>query len=365
MLVFLRLLFFILLHVSANAHLVPIEQGELSIQKNYGLIKLSIPLSSLIQFDDNKDGHLGRDEFFLHQKEMSFEIQNRLKIKIDDKLVNFDYLHVAFISSDKSSKNENYRLLLLGNFKTPDKIKKYLSIYCDLFGSKSDDQSFSIIATNNTLQEAVAEVAVFNPFHKEIYLFKSIKELFCDYLFLGIEHILTGYDHLLFLLALLLGGFSFGYWLFVVSIFSIAHTITLAASVFSIVQISPSIVEPIIALSIMFMALLNIFKFSNQKNISIFFLVFIFGLLHGLGFSSAIDLSGIGFSRKIFSLVGFNIGVEIGQLIFIFFSLILFSLFRNLLTSKKISLFRNYILYIDFILGLFLFISRYFYFDFF
>ena len=109
---------------------------------------------------------------------------------------------------------------------------------------------------------------------------------FTKFLPIGIEHILFGFDHLLFLLALLLMVKNFVEIAKIVTSFTIAHSITLTLATLKVIQISPTIVEPLIALSIVFVGLENLFK-SEIKNRWI--LTYIFGLIHGFGFASALQ----------------------------------------------------------------------------
>ena len=136
---------------------------------------------------------------------------------------------------------------------------------------------------------------------------------FFNYLILGYEHILPkGLDHILFVLALFLLSSNIKTLILQISIFTIAHTITLFLGVFNVIKISSYIVEPIIALSIAYVGIENLFKNNLSKSRTI--IVFLFGLLHGLGFAGI--LKDIGLAREYFisSLISFNIGVELGQL---------------------------------------------------
>ena len=134
---------------------------------------------------------------------------------------------------------------------------------------------------------------------------------FASFVLLGIEHILTGWDHLLFLLGLLLRG---GSWLAlakIVTAFTLAHSITLALAALDIVVLPDRLVEAVIALSIAFVAAENLF---GKPVVARRWLVsFCFGLVHGFGFSSALRELGLASSGLLVSLFGFNAGVEIGQ----------------------------------------------------
>jgi hypothetical protein len=130
---------------------------------------------------------------------------------------------------------------------------------------------------------------------------------------LGIEHILTGWDHLLFLLVLLLRG---GGWLSLVKIvtaFTLAHSVTLTLAALDLVALPDRFVEAVIALSIAAVAAENLFL---KPVVSRRWLVsFCFGLVHGFGFSSALRELGLPHQGLLFSLFGFNAGVELGQVL--------------------------------------------------
>jgi hypothetical protein len=133
------------------------------------------------------------------------------------------------------------------------------------------------------------------------------------YVVLGFVHILPrGTDHILFVVGLFLLGNNLRPLLMQITAFTVAHSITLALSMYGVCRLPPQVVEPLIALSIAFVALENIFtaKLHRWR----LFVVFGFGLIHGLGFASV--LTSIGLPRKEFvtALVTFNAGVELGQL---------------------------------------------------
>jgi hypothetical protein len=128
---------------------------------------------------------------------------------------------------------------------------------------------------------------------------------------LGVEHILTGYDHLLFLAALLLGGGGALALLKVITAFTVAHSLALAAALLGVVAMPEQLVEAFIAASIACVALENlVFRHAPSRR---WLVAFGFGLVHGLGFAAALGsllLSGWALAG---ALVGFNLGVEAGQ----------------------------------------------------
>jgi hydrogenase/urease accessory protein HupE len=134
-----------------------------------------------------------------------------------------------------------------------------------------------------------------------------------QYLVLGFTHIVPyGLDHILFVLGIFLLSTRMKPILLQVTAFTIAHSITLGLSIYGIVSASPRVVEPLIALSIVYVAVENIAT-SELKPWRVL-IVFAFGLLHGLGFAGVLRELGLPRSEFVTALVTFNVGVELGQL---------------------------------------------------
>ncbi|MFQ6548212.1 HupE/UreJ family protein [Aestuariibius sp. 2305UL40-4] len=140
--------------------------------------------------------------------------------------------------------------------------------------------------------------------------------VFADYIGVGFDHIIPlGLDHILFVLGLFFLAQRVGPLLWQVTAFTLAHTITLALAALGIVNVPPEIVEPIIAASIVYVAVENILTPGLKPWRPA--VVFAFGLLHGLGFASVLGEFGLPESAFIPALIGFNVGVEVGQLVVI------------------------------------------------
>ncbi len=142
---------------------------------------------------------------------------------------------------------------------------------------------------------------------------ESAGAVFWRYIFVGFDHIVPkGLDHILFVLGLFFLSMKMRPLITQVTVFTVAHTITLALASLGWVSVSPAIVEPLIAASIVYVAVENIFA----KGITPWrpVVIFLFGLLHGLGFASVLGEFGLAPGRFIAGLIGFNVGVEIGQL---------------------------------------------------
>jgi hypothetical protein len=151
------------------------------------------------------------------------------------------------------------------------------------------------------------------------------------FLLLGIEHILTGPDHLLFVLGLLLIVRDRWTLLKTVSAFTLAHSITLALATLGAISLSTPLLNALIALSILFVAPEVIRAQTGRTSFTIRYpwvVAFVFGLLHGMGFASGLTSMGLEKSTLVAALVLFNVGVEIGQLAFIALVLALARSFR-------------------------------------
>ncbi|MFJ3407725.1 HupE/UreJ family protein [Promicromonospora sp. NPDC090134] len=144
-----------------------------------------------------------------------------------------------------------------------------------------------------------------------------------QYAVTGVEHILTGLDHVLFIIALMLGASSFRDLLKVTAMFTLAHSVTLISTFVGVIHVPATVVEPLIALSIAFVAIENLFG-STHRRLPV---VFVFGLLHGLGFAGSLQITDEMSWSLAASLVSFNVGIEIGQaaLVLVIFPLILLS----------------------------------------
>jgi hydrogenase/urease accessory protein HupE len=143
-------------------------------------------------------------------------------------------------------------------------------------------------------------------------------DVFLSYLKMGFEHIIPlGLDHILFILCVFFLNTSLKKIVLQATMFTIAHSVTLGLAMYGIIKPPVSVVEPLIALSIVFLAIENIL--TQQVKPWRIVMVFLFGLVHGMGFAASIADAGMPEYAFAEALVGFNIGVEIGQLSIILF----------------------------------------------
>ena len=153
---------------------------------------------------------------------------------------------------------------------------------------------------------------------------ESVSDSAIGFFKLGVAHIIEGYDHILFLFCLLIAGGTLKHFLVVVTSFTLGHSITLAASVLGYISLPSQFTETVIAFSIVIAALLNIpwlkKKQSPEDNSTLKsrgLLAGGFGLIHGLGFAGILKEIGIEGSGVAAPLLGFNLGVEAGQLVLV------------------------------------------------
>jgi hydrogenase/urease accessory protein HupE len=190
----------------------------------------------------------------------------------------------------------------------PEKLVVEYNMFLD--DSDPSHANFATIKMDGKQQETILTYESREIEIGEISFGQNVKQ----FVVLGLEHIFTGYDHILFVISLLFGAKTIRHILSLVTAFTIAHSITLALATFEIVLLPSRFVESAIALSIIYVALINIFnKDSKQQP----WLAFCFGLIHGFGFAGILSEMRLDPAHMAASLLSFNIGIEIGQLIIV------------------------------------------------
>jgi len=155
-----------------------------------------------------------------------------------------------------------------------------------------------------------------------------------SFVLLGIKHILTGYDHIAFLIGLIVIGLTTREVLKIITAFTVAHSITLLLAALQVVRLDSRLVESVIALSICYIALENLFK---KKVPYRWLITFCFGLVHGFGFASALQELIVGKANLVLSVVSFNLGVETGQLMIFFILLPVLHLLKQKTEFRKVT----------------------------
>ncbi|TDK54168.1 HupE/UreJ family protein [Bacillus salipaludis] len=233
-------------------------------------------------------------------------INSHIKLYADSELVEGSVLKTDI----EMIKERPFAIINLA-YKTNHKPEKLVVEY-NMFMDDSDPShaNFAAVKMDGKQQE---KILTFESREFEIGKISFLQNA-TQFLVLGLKHIFTGYDHILFVISLLFGAKTIRHILSLVTAFTIAHSITLALATFDIVHLPTRFVESAIALSIIYVALMNIF---NQDSKHQPWLAFAFGLIHGFGFAGILSEMRLDTNHMVTSLVSFNIGIEIGQLLIV------------------------------------------------
>ena len=278
----------VLLSTTAQAHLMPAQQGSLNLLDQAVFAVVAIPVSALpAAIDRDRDGRLSAAE--LQAPEVNAQLLQRMRLFDGEQAGRVDFIQVMAEQDERNPASaaggSHFILMAKFSFSAPPLA---LRIETDLFGAAASEQQLTLKASRGS----EIEVAVLSTMRGNHFFFRQPWQVLGDQLLVGVEHILLGTDHLLFLLTIVVAAAGWRYWLGVLTSFTIAHSISLTAALLGWVQVASSIVEPLIAASIVLMALLNL----GQKQVIVrqrMAIVFACGLLHGLGFASAISDFGL------------------------------------------------------------------------
>ncbi|USK36689.1 HupE/UreJ family protein (plasmid) [Bacillus sp. F19] len=273
----------------------------------------------LVQFDTNKNDNLENEELPSQKDGIESFLQKDLRIDVDSKPLTMELLSMDVTTKD-STRGVVFQLRL-----TADEAIEQLNIHYNLvFEDAPAHTSVLLVHSGEFFYEDILDIN-----RKDIQITfpaaettgscsdcghsaqSEIGSVLWKYFVLGIEHILTGYDHLLFLLSLVLIASRFKDALKIVTAFTVAHSITLFLVATDRIQVSSHWVEALIPLTICYVAVENMFV---QKAKWRWQLTTLFGLIHGMGFAGALAETGLPKSNLIGSLLTFNLGVEAGQI---------------------------------------------------
>lgn len=289
----------------ATAHWDDLAVADVLVGTTEAQITLTVPTALLAFADDNGDKTLSPIEVKAQSSQLEEYLGNRITLtnqRAEPGMVTV----TSGVAMQSQGKPAQSTLILSYRWITP--LQK-LAIRYGLFSTELDQvQCLATITQGDSTRNVV-----FTPDNNTIEISGEIpwQQQFLSFLKLGIKHIFTGYDHILFLVALLLPGTHISQLLKIVTAFTIAHSITLTLAVLNIVTLPTALVESIIALSIVYVAAENLWKKQlNHRS----WLTFGFGLIHGLGFANILRDITQSQDNLFLSLVSFNLGVEVGQI---------------------------------------------------
>lgn len=300
---------------SAEAHWADLAVAEIVVEDTKTQITLVFPTGLAAQADDNRDGALSADEVRAHRGDLRAMLGAQIRLSDGDREGSLSVEPVEATAAIKGlnitqGSHSTVRLV----YTWPQPIRALTIRYALFLPGVS---TASCLAT--ILHAGQVRSFVFRPQTQEYAFALGQRVIWTEawsFLLLGIEHILTGYDHVLFLLSLLMLGGGLRYLIKVVSAFTVAHSLTLTLAVFDIVTLPTRWVESAIALSIVYVAAENFWR-KEQALRNRWLITFAFGLVHGLGFASVLKDLDLPRSTLALSLVGFNLGVEVGQVVIV------------------------------------------------
>ncbi len=336
----------------ASAHLLPAQNATLNLIGKRAYLVVSVPVSALSGVDDNSDGLLSGEELDRHKAEIGRQVSARFQASSPDGTAKPGFVWVVNPQTDAASPPPTPYLVVLSGVEFA-KPPTTVTVRTDLFGRAVGEGLMTLRARSGTK----VEIGVLNAQSTSHVFFRGPFSILIDFVRVGVEHILTGPDHLLFLLTVVVVGVSWRYWASVITAFTVAHSITLSLAVFGVLAAPSSLVEPAIAASIVLMGADNLIRKRNVGRERVL-LVFACGLLHGLGFASALGEIGVSHGARIASLAGFNIGVELGQAAFVAAVLVVGELLRRALGQKAFAAWPTVVSAVAVIAGAILFIQR-------
>jgi hypothetical protein len=311
------LLGFVLLVAPASAHLVAAQRGTLNFVGEGAFLVLSVPASAFGAADGDRDGKLSPRELAWHREAIVERARQHIHLLDESTACALDILDVRLAPPDETPMAPASQLVVLGRFATGT--AQGLRFRIDLPGKAPAEQRFYVTATRDATGQR--QLLVLDEDRRERALFPGALATFAAFVVSGATHIFEGPDHLLFLLVVLLAGWSRRDVVLALSLFTLGHATTLVLVRVAGLSLSPAIVEPLIAATIVGMAAFDLSlrrrglaQTGGAWRTGRFSLVFGCALIHGAGLASALTELGLEQGQIVPSLAGFNVGIELAQL---------------------------------------------------
>lgn len=291
----------------AHAHLIAAGNGQVTLLPERAVLLLAVPVSIFQNVDTNDDGLLQPEEIQLNRDRIIDQLNQSFGLEIgatkgevlDDQIL---------VSLQPDNSQGKPHVEWLRQIKFPQALLS---------------SPVSIVLKGDLIHEEYLfqvkrpdgqELAKISPSHPSHVFFNHSWGTFQSFFLDGWHHIVEGYDHLVFLVTLLAASVVWRRWFWLLTAFTLAHGITYGLASFGLVQVNPELIEPVIALTIVITAALSLFKLQWRLRTEMM-AVFGLGLFHGLGFASAMAMQLQGQRYPMSSIVGFNLGVEAGQIL--------------------------------------------------
>ncbi|MGL4610158.1 MAG: HupE/UreJ family protein [Trueperaceae bacterium] len=321
---------------TVSAHLMVAQKGTLNLSGNGAYLVVSVPTSALTDVDDDGDGLLSEAELSLHVSSITQQLQTGLQLSDADGPRALEGIRLTLSPKDSEEGQPADQLIVLGRYALAD-ANKPLTFRTDLWGTSASEQSLSLTITKDLEDE---QLLMLTPQHPQARLYESVFMVFVSFLKHGMEHVLSGLDHLLFLLVVVSAGWGWKKILTALSIFTVGHALSLMAVVYGGLTAPSRIVEPAIAATIVGLALYDLWVTRRTGTPPRGRLALVFGcsLIHGLGLGSALAELGISPAHQGVTLLGFNLGIELGQLSVAALALLVFSLLGFIFGKRSVQM---------------------------
>ncbi len=297
---------------SAHAHLIVSQRGTLNIVESGIYMVLSLPVSAFTGIDDDGDGLLSLDELRTHTSDIDAQVRRGIELADPQKTYPLDGVMLNTVPTDEAPAAPAPQVAVLGRFAV-DPGATGLMFSMRLFGTGAGMKMEQVSVTRG----AETQLMTLTPERAQRDVLPSSGVVFGDQVRQGMHHILFGWDHLLFLGVMLSAGWGVRQLVLLLTCFTVGHALSLSACVLWGLDASSALVEPAIAATIVGAAGFDRWSALRDKQPRAelrFMLVFACAFVHGLGLAGALTELGIDPMHKIVTLLGFNLGVEIGQL---------------------------------------------------
>lgn len=313
------------------AHLVESGQATITITEGKAHIVISLPVAAFLNSAGKSDGRIHTNELKERQSELVSQAMRGIHISIGGQPAVWTSMALTLAKSKDDQGEYSDQFIAVG-VTTLNRSEGEITVELDLWRQPTINSTINTI--NETKRPAkemlkvnisifqnekkiATEVGFLSPEQPKFVFFAPANTHIAKFFHHGFEHIMDGADHIVFLVALLASGISIRRWAALLTAFTLAHGLTFGLASMAWVNVSANLVEPAIAASIVVVAAFHLLKLRINLRLELT-LVFCLGLVHGLGFASAmqdeIASQSLLFSPyPIWSILGFNFGIEAGQ----------------------------------------------------
>ncbi len=301
---------------AAQAHLMVAQRGTLNLVGDGAFMVLSLPVSAFSGIDDDGDGVLSAAELRRHGDYIEAQIQPGVQLTDATGARPLQGLMLQLSAPNHDGTTASAQIVVLGRFALGTQ-RTGLRLRRSLFGKEADERLQQLTVSRGS----EAQRLVLSPGHEACEVFPSAWTTVVDHAQQGLAHVLAGPDHLLFLLVVLASGWGLRRVLLSLTCFTLGHGVTLAGSALGAWSVPAAIVEPAIAATIVGMALLDQWSRRRERRGGTpvserlrLTLVFGCALIHGLGLAGALGDLGLDTGHRLWSLLGFNLGIKLAQI---------------------------------------------------